>query len=79
VSNTGTNPHLTPNEARAVLSLSASDEWPIFKDYMIRLNGISTKACRTAKEDQRFYQGSDLTLTELVRIEEKAKNILGGS
>ncbi len=76
---TGTDPHLSTSEARAVLALSASDEWALFKDYLIRLNGISTKACRTAKEDQRFYQGSDLTLTELVRIEEKAKHILGGS
>ncbi len=70
--------HLTKEEARAVLVLSATPEWKKYIGYLARLWSYSTKQCRTEREDHRFFQGENFRLTELARIEEKAKNILDG-
>ncbi len=70
------NPHLTEEEARAVLSLSTTAHWSLLENYISRLHNIAVKECETAKEDHRYFQGRALELSELTMITEKAKNIL---
>lgn len=72
------NPHLTTSEARAVLSLSANPNWAVFKDYVYRLYELERKQCETLKDDVRFSQGKALALSDMAKIEAKAKNILEG-
>lgn len=70
--------HLTQVEATAILAMSTSSQWASFKDYIIRRYSLAKQQCLTTKEDHRFYQGGALELSEIVMIEEKAKNTLGG-
>jgi hypothetical protein len=66
-------------EAMAIQVLSSDPNWQKFKDYIDRLNDIETVYCRTQEKDHRFHQGKGDVLAEIVRIEEKAKNILNGT
>ncbi len=70
---------LTNKEALAVQVLSQDQNWQKFKDYLKRQEAALCLSCRTVREDHRFFQGRSLELSELVRIEEKAKNILEGT
>ncbi len=70
---------LAPDEAMAVQVLSQDPNWQKFKDYLKRQDAALCKACKSVREDHRFFQGRSLELSELVRIEEKAKNILEGT
>lgn len=70
--------HLESEEARAVLALSTTPDWQIFKGYIQRKYIIARNTCETTPNDHRFHQGGAFELKELQKIEDKAANILDG-
>jgi len=74
----GTNPHLTHDEARAVLALSVHEHWPAYKRYLERMYQLGQRQCETMPSDHRFFQGGTLNMKNMVNIEGKANKILKG-
>lgn len=70
---------LTSDEAMAIQILEKDRNWQKFKQYVIRQSAITTKECRTCRDDHRYHQGRAFELSEIARIEEKASNILNGT
>jgi hypothetical protein len=74
-----TGKHLTQAEAQAVLALSVNPDWIKYQEYLSRIWTATSNECRTCRDDHRYHQGRNYELSELARIEEKAKNILSGT
>lgn len=73
------NNKLTPDEAMAIQILEKDPNWQKFKDYISRKYALAQRDCETMKDDHRHHQGRALELSEIDRIEDKAKNILTGT
>ncbi len=70
---------LTPDEAMAIQVLSRNEHWQKFMGYLGKRYAMVVRGCLTTKEDHRHHQGRAYELSEIARIEEKAKNILNGT
>lgn len=71
--------HLTPQEASAVLSLSASPDWAVFMGYLIRQQEHSRDRLEVSRgEDFRTEQGVARQLRDLIGITAKAEQVLAG-
>lgn len=73
------NSKLTSDEAMAIQILEKDQNWQKFKSYVSRKYVLAQRDCETMKDDHRHHQGRALELSEINRIEEKAKNILSGT